>query len=112
MITRIDAIRKLDELINSAILSPEYEEDLQTIINCISAEEDGMHVWGAPDEDVVALYTSYNESEMTDELQKDLDKKYQRYAFGASEFEQEQLDMDIEEELELDNEADDSGKQG
>ena len=59
MITREQAVEVLYMLINSGILDVHFDESLQEIANCIEAEEElGLHIWGAPSEDVSILYTS------------------------------------------------------
>ena len=63
-ITRKSAIETLNRLIISDILSDKLEEDLQQILNCISAEEDGLFLWGAGD-DADDLFVAMREELVT-----------------------------------------------
>lgn len=83
MPTRLQAVRKLYDLINSGILAEDLEQDLRDIANCIEAEENlGIFLWGA-DDDYIDLYIVKREDLITDEWLKHLDEVYEKYRIKA-----------------------------
>lgn len=90
MIERGNAIEFLLNMVNSGIMSDNINSALQDIANCIVGEEDGLHLWGAPDEDVATMYTEASEEALTKEFKEKADKLYAEYRFFPSKFEEEQ----------------------
>lgn len=59
MITRVDAIEAIYDIINSGIISDELEDELRDVANCIQAEANwGIHAWGMPDDEYLLLCTA------------------------------------------------------
>ena len=98
MITRDDAIEVLYDLMNSNVLDDELCDDLQNIANCISAERDSMHLWGADDQEVAELYTMVQSSAPDAEEHEALcDKLFNKYCFEPSEHEMPDFTADSDE---------------
>jgi len=80
MITREEACNVLEYLIKSPILDNDLTSDLADIIYCISAETVGLHVWGVDDNVVDLIGKSFDTRDYT---------AITKYAFGASDWEEE-----------------------
>ena len=97
-ITREEAVDLLYGLIGTGMFHDEINDALEDIAKNISAEDDGLHIWGAPAEDVVTLYTSVREDLITDAIREENDRLYALYKYEPSLFEQDMLG-ESEEEL-------------
>lgn len=99
MISREDATEILDILIGSELLSDDINGALHDILVAIAAEDDGLHIWGIPDDDVMDLYTKSREEFITDTFKEHVDALYKAYRYTPSKHEQEIVDEELAEEI-------------
>lgn len=84
MITRLEAIETLYDLISSGILADDIEGRLQDIASCIEAELIGRHEWGVPREDLAKLYSAVRVDLVTDNDIDDYDRIHRKLTFVPS----------------------------
>ena len=103
MIKREEAVDTLYALINSNVLDEELCDKIENIASCIGSERDGLHLWGADDQEVAELYTTVR-SDAADlkEHENLCDMLYQKYCFEPSEFEMPEFMAQLEESEEQD----------
>lgn len=104
MLTRDEAGEVIYSVINSGIIDKDLVSDLEDVANGILCEKDGLHIWGAEDQDIADLYTAVRSDLITPEYQNHIDTLYDTYRFYASKFEKKEIEPEEDEEPEEEGE--------
>lgn len=87
MISREDAVCVLAELESNDLIADEIREKLSDIRNCIEAEGQGWHFWGASDIDYGDLHTSIRADLWTESERKKCEALDEYYTFTPAPYE-------------------------
>ena len=96
MISREDAIETLVFLESNDIISEDLQGKLMDIRTCIEEELQGRHMWGAADDEFMALHTAWREDLWTEDKIKECKEIAERHTFTPAPYEADEIGKEEE----------------